>query len=99
MKENSNLEVPYKPFPWMGLQKDQAVAHMLMSLDTDAIYHVLTSASQSWFACLDSVNGSAQQSYFLKWGVFTSGGNVPGGCSVTNVIQVLSSNVDEKAGV
>lgn len=55
---------------------------------TEAIYHSITSASQSWFACLDSVNGT--QSYFLKWGVFTAGGGVPAGCLVTNVVQVFN---------
>lgn len=84
------------PISQWAYKSTSAVAYMLMSLDTDAIYHVLTSASQSWFACLDSVSGNAQQSYFLKWGVFTSGGNVPDGCSVTNVIQVLNLDVDGK---
>ncbi|KAJ4385988.1 hypothetical protein N0V93_008879 [Gnomoniopsis smithogilvyi] len=60
-------------------------------IDEDAIYHALTSASQSWFACLDSVNGNTQQSYFLKWGVFAAGGNMPVGCLVTNVVQVFGS--------
>lgn len=49
------------------------------------VLHGTTAASQSWFSCADTVNGT--QGYFLRWGVFTSGGAAPDGCGVTDVVQ------------
>ncbi|KAF3760038.1 hypothetical protein M406DRAFT_358688 [Cryphonectria parasitica EP155] len=59
------------------------------AIDDGSVFHELTAASQDWFACQDSVNGT--QGYFLSWGVFSEEGLAPTGCVVTNVIQVFNS--------
>ncbi|CAJ2512064.1 Uu.00g076890.m01.CDS01 [Anthostomella pinea] len=55
------------------------------SVTNGTISHRLTAALQSWFACLDTVNG--EDNYVLKWGVFQSNGSPPAGCATTTVQQ------------
>ncbi|KAI0471492.1 hypothetical protein GGR56DRAFT_74080 [Xylariaceae sp. FL0804] len=51
------------------------------------IYHTLFAAPNSWFACNDSVVGSGEVNYFLKFGDYPTNYENPVGCVGTTVLQ------------
>ncbi|KAJ0123938.1 hypothetical protein J7T55_012410 [Diaporthe amygdali] len=50
-----------------------------------SVYHELTAAPQSWFACSQTVENVTGT--FLSWGVYDTNGSAPFGCEVTDVVQ------------
>lgn len=49
------------------------------------MYHKLTAAPQSWFACSDTVENVT--GIFLSWGVYETNYSAPAGCEWTEVVQ------------
>lgn len=49
------------------------------------IFHTLTAASQSFYACNKTIDGETD--YYLSWGVYQDNGLPPVGCEITSVIQ------------